>query len=357
MIQSIQKIHRFLQNKNLDYFLIKNPIDITWVSGFKSSNAIILVSKSGEVTLATDSRYADVAANICRDKNFVFQLLDHDFSKKFAPTIKGKLAVEKSLTLDEFSRLRKSFKNASFSSYSSVIKKIRAEKTEEEINYTRAAARHTSKILAAFFPWIKTQKNITESQAVFALEHRLRGAGQYGIAFDSIVAFGSNSASPHHAPGDRGLQNNENILIDCGATYRGYHADITRNAWNGDKVDPMYAEKYQLLLTAQQNAIQKITAGQNIVQLCQSVRDALADEAKYFTHSLGHGTGLEIHELPNLSIRVKKNLHLTTNQIVTCEPGLYYSGQFGIRIEDQIVVKKDGNELLSGCEKFLKIDH
>jgi Xaa-Pro aminopeptidase len=352
MTPSLQKIAAFLQSKNLDYFLIKNKENIVWLTEFESSNALVLVSKLGKVILSTDSRYRELAELICHKKKFDFVLMDADFTKKFAPTIKGSIAVEKSLTLASFSAIRKSFKNAAFVSYDQVIKKIRAEKTASEIMHTRAAAVHTSKVLAEFMQWIKTQPGLTESQAAFELEHRLRGGGKYGIAFDSIVAFGSNSAIPHHAPGDRRLQPNENILIDCGATYRGYHADITRNSWNGDRVDPEYLEKYKLLFGAQQNALKQITAGQNIQQLCQSVRAELGDEAKFFTHSLGHGTGLEIHELPNLSVRVAKKITLKKNQIVTCEPGLYYSGLFGIRIEDQVIVGDVSSEIISDCLKL-----
>lgn len=353
MPTSTQAVQNFLKQKNLDYFLIQDPVNIFWFSGFQSSHALLLIDQDGDTTLATDSRYALAAQVICAEQNFSFILLDNDFKSKFASTINGRIAVEKSLTLDEFTWLKKIFSVASFRSFNAVIKTIRSQKTITEINHTKKAARHTSAVLETFFYWLTNQKNITERQAAFELEHRLRGNGQYGIAFDSIVAFGKNSAIPHHHPSDQVLQHNQNILIDCGATYQGYHADITRNIWYGDIINTEYQNAYNQLLTVQTAANKKLKNGVNIQQLCESVRNDLGTEAKNFTHSLGHGTGLEIHEFPNLSIKTKKNAYLQTNQIVTCEPGLYYNGKFGIRIEDQLIIGEQSSEIISLCPKFL----
>ena len=347
-----------LKDHKLNGFLVTKAENVRYLTGFSGSFGMVLVQKSGPHYLITDSRYQARAEEICdqypgREK-LQFQLFDKEFGDTFGAKIKGNYATEKTVTLRQFDRIKqKWFKKAKWTSLDNLVEDLRTTKTKEEIEYTTQAATHTSEVLEKFLQSLFRKPDISESEAAFMLENMLRDGGNYELAFPAIVAFGENSSVPHHSPSHRTLIRNENILVDCGAKYQGYCADITRNFWFGAKVDPEYRERHENLLSIQRKALKKFVTGTKTADLHQAVLDNLNADAQYFTHSLGHGTGLEIHEAPSISSRSEEAL--AQNQIVTCEPGVYYPKKFGIRIEDQIVVKKRfaQSSILSTFEKEL----
>ncbi len=152
------------------------------------------------------------------------------------------------------------------------------------------------------------------------------------------------------------LQNNENVLIDCGIRCEKYCSDITRNFWIGETNSEKfkkYNQKFTKLLQAQTKTINLYKPNTNVKKIDEYCRELLQEDAKHFTHSLGHGVGIEIHEQPSLSSRSAKKL--IPNEIVTCEPGLYYPQEFGIRIEDLILITENKPEILSKTPKDLII--
>jgi Xaa-Pro dipeptidase len=212
------------------------------------------------------------------------------------------------------------------------------------------AQKHVDWVLESVFAGF-LRLGVTEREVAFRLELALCDAGRYSLSFDSIVAFGKNSSVPHHAPAEKKLQAHENILVDCGVQYQGYCSDITRNFFYG-KPSNEYRKKYTILQNAQEKTLQKYLPGASAATLDAFCRKQLEPEPAY-PHSLGHGVGLEIHELPGVSLRNKKKLQ--ENEVVTCEPGLYYPGKFGIRIEDLLVVRKKAPQILSQASKELHI--
>lgn len=339
-----------MSEKSLDGFLVSKSENVTWLTRFAGSFGMVLVTKSQEF-LITDSRYAEKAKSLCENSDTEFVLFDQDFTKTFAPKISGKIGIEDSATLAQHKQFQSWLANAETLPQSNVIEQFRSVKTAEEIEKTRIAAAHVDEVLGKIPEILKT--GITEKEVCFHLENLIRDNGRFGIAFDSIVAFGEHSAIPHHTPTDRKLTKNEPILIDCGAVYEGYHSDITRNFWFGDTVDPAYKKAYEQLLEIQSEANEKCVSGAKAAEIDAFVRKSLGNSQEFFTHSLGHGTGLEIHELPNLSS--KSEAILETGNIITCEPGLYFPGKWGIRIEDQLVVKNswDFENILTKFSKRL----
>lgn len=326
-----------------NHFIANSTENIFHLSGFWGSFGYFLRLENGKDYLITDGRYAEQAQKLAPE----FVLFDADFSEKFGKHITDQINCEDSLTLSGLKKLRKLFPNATFEPQENLIN--RRVKTADEISKIKIAQNHVDETL---LPFLKEnlKVGVTEQALNFKLQQVLQAEGKFGLSFPSIIAFGENSSRPHHVSTSRQLKWGDNILIDCGVTYGHYCSDMTRNFVFGDP-DPEFVEKYQQLLNVQQATNLKITAGASTQAVDKFCRDQLGDQAEYFCHSLGHGVGLEIHELPNLSPR--QGYTLQENEVVTCEPGLYYPGEFGIRIEDLLIVRTGKPTVLSHTAKDL----
>jgi len=217
------------------------------------------------------------------------------------------------------------------------LESIRSIKSEVELENIRKASEITER---AYYSTIKTiEAGMTELEVKERLEGFMHIYGAEGTSFDTIVAFGKNSAVPHHETGDAVLQNGMVLLIDCGAKYNGYSSDLTRTAFFG-KPTKEFIDRYKAVLSSQEHAIDRITSSITCAKADSIARQVLANYGidKYFTHSLGHGLGLEIHEYPAIS---PKNQDLLQDGVVfTTEPGVYFEGEYGIRIEDTVYLKE-----------------
>ncbi len=341
-------MEKFNFSKNINGILITSPKNIRWLCGFNGSFGLVILTPNNKRILISDSRYAEtVKKNL--GKGWEFQLFDKNFKKNFGEKFSGLFQIEDCTTLSDLKKYKKFFPNLNFRQKTNFIEKFRNIKTENEINKIKIAQNHIDKIL---IPFLKTnlKENVTEKQLVFMFEHAIRDNGNFGISFDTIIAFSENSAIPHHNPSERKLKKGDNILIDCGAKFKGYHSDMTRNFIFGT-AKPNFINKYNLCLQAQNETLKQYKVGTKIKNLEKSCRKILGSEEKYFIHSLGHGVGLDIHEAPKIS--TKNNEKLKENQVVTCEPGLYYHNEFGIRIEDILVIKNNNPEILSKTSKEL----
>ncbi len=177
---------------------------------------------------------------------------------------------------------------------------------------------------------------MSENEVAGLLEYRMRCNGAENRSFETIVAFGKNSSVPHHAPCNDRLYHNMPVLFDFGCKYHGYCSDMTRTIWFGDDVDPDFRSAYEAVYGAHEYAIGNIRAGMTGQQADSFARDYLKDRGldKFFTHSLGHGIGINIHESPTLGPSGKTILQ--ENMVFSIEPGVYFEGRFGIRIEDSV---------------------
>ena len=211
----------------------------------------------------------------------------------------------------------------------------RSIKSDEEIALIKKACEIAER--AYLDEIVKVKEGMTENQLKSAIEKRMIELGANSSSFDIIVAFGSNGAVPHHQTGETTLKKNVPILIDMGANYKGYLSDLTRTAFFGTPSNK-FIECYNAVLKANELAEEQITAGMKTDEADAIARNYLKEKGfdEYFTHSLGHGVGIEIHEYPTLSPK-RKDL-LEEGMIVTIEPGVYFDGEFGIRIEDTVLI-------------------
>lgn len=214
------------------------------------------------------------------------------------------------------------------------------------------ASAHVDRILLKKLPtWIR--EGITEKELFDRLCDAIVVPGEYGLSFDPIVAFGAGGAEPHHEATDVPLHSGDSILIDCGAVYNGWCSDCTRMFSLGIPSES-FQKKYKKLLAAHYSVLPRFQAGASCEDLDGYVRNLLAEDAAFFIHTLGHGVGAEVHTAP----RVGKGSQeiLQAGEVVTCEPGVYFPGEFGIRIEDQLFIQKGmGPEYITSCPRELAI--
>lgn len=230
----------------------------------------------------------------------------------------------------------------------SAFQVLRAVKDERELAAIAEAARLTDEAFVDATSALTA--GITERELAWRIERTMRDLGADGPGFETIVASGPNSARPHHAPGERPLREGEPVIIDMGAELGGYTADLTRTICIGE-APPPFAERYNAVLAAQRRALAGIAAGMTGRDADRIGREALTASGmgEQFIHGLGHGVGLLVHEFPSLG--TKSNDILAPGQVVTIEPGLYFDGWGGIRIEDLCLVTSAGLEVLSAAPK------
>ena len=235
---------------------------------------------------------------------------------------------------------------------SDIINEMRAQKTSEEIDKTIIACEIAQKALYSALDSVK--EGITELELKDIIEKKVIEFGAEGTSFETIVAFSKNSAVPHHKSNHTKLEKDMPILIDMGAKYKGYSSDITRTLFFGNPPKE-FVNKYNAVLKANVIAEKSIKIGDTTLVADGYARDVLKEFGleKYFTHSLGHGIGLEVHEYPTLS--PKRKQELKENMLFTIEPGVYFEGEFGIRIEDTVLLTKNGIKRLFTDSKELVI--
>jgi Xaa-Pro aminopeptidase len=229
-----------------------------------------------------------------------------------------------------------------------LVEELRAVKDPTEVGYIREAARLTSTVFEEVSKHLRP--GLRESDLAAEIEYRLRKQRAEGVAFETIVASGARSAFPHARPSSKLLKKNELVIFDLGAIISGYAADMTRTVFLG-RPDQRVKRLYNAVLDAQRHATAKITAGRRAGAVDSAARRELARRGlgRYFTHSTGHGVGLDIHEQPRLA-KGERTL-LPAGCVVTVEPGIYLEGLGGIRIEDTVLVNEGGSEVLTSAPK------
>ena len=350
-LQNLKKEFRLL---DLDAFLVTDLVNIRYLTGFTGSNAILLVKKN-QSYLITDFRYKEQVNKEVRDcKIFVTNtsLYVDLFQKEL---LKPGMRVgfeETNLPFSLYKRLKKLFKGIKFLPFSDIIENISIIKDDDEIRSTKKAAEISDRAFNYILELIKP--GLSEIEIASELSYRMKLLGSEGDAFDIIVASGKNSSLPHLKPTPRKLKENDIVLMDFGAIVNGYHSDISRTIFLG-KPSNKEKEIYQIVLDAQKVALNNAREGILARDLDGLARDYITNKGygKYFIHSLGHGLGLRIHQAPKVSFL--SNEVLKENMIITIEPGIYLPNKFGIRIEDDIVIKKDGSINLTKSTKEIVI--
>jgi len=235
------------------------------------------------------------------------------------------------------------------------IEQLRQVKQPEELELLRHAIAITDETFASICAWIVP--GVTEKEVAWQISRKMAELGADGQAFSTIVASGFHGSMPHAVPSDRRIQRGELITIDMGARYKGYCADMTRTICLGEPAEPRMREIYTAVLHAMKNCEQKLRAGMSSTEADALARDTLAEAhlADYYIHSTGHGVGLQVHENPVLSPRMPEDVLLPAGCVVTVEPGVYIPGWAGARVEDCVLVKEHGVEVLTQSSTELVI--
>lgn len=332
--------------KKADAAIIVCPDNLFYFTGYQNEDAVLLLLKENAYYF-TDSRISGDAIEAIGTSVNVVETLPGDTLKKIREQLDSlnikTVGIEiASMLLSTYNELIETLTDFEFIDVSVDITELRSVKTEEEIANIVAAQEITDKSFEYILNNLK--EGMTERDVVSLLESKMLLLGADGIAFSTICAFNENGAKPHAKPGNKPLIPGTMITLDFGAKYHGYCSDMTRTFAYGS-VTSKQEEIYYAVLTAQLKALNQIVEGISCKEADAFARDFFASKNldSYFTHSLGHGVGIAVHEAPTLSPKSKATLKY--NMVVTVEPGLYIPEQMGVRIEDMIVIKK--NEILN----------
>lgn len=351
----LRRLRSRMEEEGVDALLVTHLPDVTYLCGFTGSNAALAVTARRAV-MYTDGRYTaqakeqvKAARAVIARKSALLEAVallvgsgastisfDGDVT-----TVNSLQAIRQSLPSARRSKTLKPLKHP-------LLSELRLVKDADELQLMQAAGSLGDHLFDAILPYIKA--GVSEVEVAGQLEHQARTAGAEAMSFPTIVASGIRSALPHGTASSARLPARGFVTLDFGVILRGYCSDMTRTVHVG-KATPEERSAYEAVLEAQENGVQAVAAGVTCGEVDHACRSVLERHklAKYFTHSTGHGVGLEIHEQPRVA-RDQKAV-LQSGMVITIEPGIYMPGKFGIRIEDTVSVTDHGADRLTRSTK------
>lgn len=350
----LEKLLQKISDVQVDSVLIRKPENLFYFSGFNGDSSVLFVSKNFR-KLITDGRYTEQAES--QAKNFEVIKQTEGLFTKLADEIKNcgvkSIGFEgKFFTFDEHASLKEKIPNIELKSVD--VDSLRQIKDAAEISFIKRACEIADKAFAQILNFIKA--GMREYEVAAEMEYLMRKFGSERAAFDTIVASGVRGSLPHGRATDKIICNGELVTMDFGAVVNGYHSDITRTICVG-KASDKQREIYNAVLNAQMYGLEIIKVGVGGKAIDEKVRERLKSfgYGDYFTHSLGHSLGLNIHEEPRLS-PLSTCERLEVNMLVTDEPGVYIPNFGGVRIEDTVLVTQYGAlPLTKSPKKLLEI--
>ncbi len=354
----VEKIRCKMEHRGISAFLISHPPNILYGSGFTGSSAWLLLTMN-RVILYTDFRYIQQAteeAPFCEitklDSSVTPSLFLKIWEVLMEETVSAIGVEEARLTLKEYNQLKDVANGLEIIPCSGLLEGIRSVKEEMEIDNITKAARIADSVLKDTLPLLKP--GMSEREFAGELEYRIRLAGAEGMAFPTIVASGPRSALPHGIATNRNLVEGELIVLDFGVVWQGYCSDMTRTYILGEPT-AQQERIHKIVCNARSIALQTIKVGDRTAAIDAVVRQYLQDEGygDAYGHGLGHGVGLEVHERPTLSPRGEDVLQ--ENMVFSVEPGIYLEGQEGVRVEDLVVLRSDGPQVITGSRRELNM--
>ena len=324
-----------------DAALVHRPENLRWLAGY-TGEGCLFVSRKRHVIL-TDFRYLEQVRRQSPDWELVQVPRGQDYPALIADIARDggvrRLLVETDyLTYDDYRALSEALEGVTLEPMAGVPEKLREIKDEAELDSIRRAAAIASDAFMNLLP--RVHAGMTEKQVQRMLEFEMLELGSEGVAFDTIAAAGLNGALPHATPSDHVIAEGELLTLDFGATFRGYHSDMTRTVGFG-KITGKLRQIYETVRMAQQLGLDALAVGKTCGEVDKVARDYI--DARFpgsFGHSLGHGVGLYIHEQPRVSSG--NTVALQPGHVVTVEPGVYIPGLGGCRIEDTVIMTADG---------------
>ncbi len=338
----VNKLQKLLTRWDVDGCLVQNPIDLFYLLGLSLSSGSLLVSQK-RALLFVDSRYIQMA-QAATDAALSTEKAHLDFLKQ--ERVK-RLAFDSAWT--SYDTYLKWKQRARLSPQPHLVAPLRLIKDAQE----RRCLQESAALLQKGMKHIRTKlvAGITESELALEFELFCKKKGAQGLAFEPIIAFGENSAMPHHRAGTRLLKRGDVVLLDVGVVFKNYHSDMTRVYFFGTP-DRHLKRMDAVVKEAQEAAIALCKPGQTVGALDQAARAVMHREGveEYFIHSLGHGIGLETHESPRLKFGGEESAtKLKPGMVITIEPGLYFSGKGGVRHEDMVLITEKGHKKITTC--------
>ena len=337
------------EEKGFDGFAVFNWANLIYLTNSPAATALVIPRDGKSIIYTYGVNYEQAKAE---GKDLIVELVrrDENLMTKIAETAKGqkikKLAVD-TLSVKGWRALIKETSGEVLPEIKgNIILDLRKVKDKEELAFMRKAGELTSEGMKVAFEVLTP--GIKEYELAAEIEYSMRKRGSNGTAFETIVASGKYSAFPHGSCSNRVICEGDLVVVDVGATYKFYHSDMTRTLVAGN---PSEKQKriHDIVKTAQEAALKIIKPKAKAKEIDYAARKIINDTgySEHFVHGLGHGVGLEVHEPPTLNSHSKETL--AVGNVVTDEPGIYLVGYGGIRIEDTVVVKKDGAEKLTHC--------
>ncbi|MBO8159228.1 MAG: aminopeptidase P family protein [Thermosyntropha sp.] len=341
-----------MKNKGIDAFLVNKPENIYYLSGFTGGVDGKLLILDDEQYVITDTRYEEQVKNEAPDFALLLGRFPYIDSLNAIEHKFEKLGIEgKVISYYEYEMLKKNL-DVSLVPLEGLVEEIRMIKEEEELDFIRKAAGIGDSVFEEICLFIKP--GIYEKQIADKIIFLLREKGCEKEAFEVIALSGRNASLPHGRPGAKPIEDGDMLTLDYGGFFGRYASDMTRTVSVGKPSDYL-KDVYFEVLRAQKIGLSMVKAGVSCREVDKAVRDYLegCGLGEYFVHSTGHGLGLEIHENPALSPHC--DIILQENMVVTVEPGVYVPGTGGVRIEDTVIVKQDGCEIITRADKELRI--
>ncbi|MBR6917307.1 MAG: aminopeptidase P family protein [Clostridia bacterium] len=350
----LERIKQEMKTTGVDAIYITSTENHRYACSFNNPDGQVLITKNKSYVFA-DFRYIEAAKRESADgfevvmptkeeTEYLRECLDENEVKTLG-------FEEGDMTFKHYSKLKEALSGVEFVPSAKVMDALRITKTQDEVDCIVKAQRIAEAALEELLGRIKY--DMTEKEVAAELEYLMKRGGAENISFDTIAVSGSNSSSPHGVPRNVRLERGF-LTLDFGATIDGYHSDMTRTVVIG-KADADMKRLYDTVLKAQTAVLDVIKEGEYNREMDKIARDII-DSTEYkgcFGHSLGHGVGLLIHELPNLSPKSPEGLTLKRGEIVTVEPGIYVEGKYGCRIEDMVYITEGSAVNLTKAPKEL----
>lgn len=355
--EHMRLFQRAMVKRGIDASLIIDRHATHWLTGFRGTSSFLLVFPRTAIFI-TDSRYIEVAQADLRGMRVVLQRANLREQIRTLLEKRGvkNLGLEEVISHREWQWARRAAPLGTRAvKVSAILEELRAIKSTEEIKAIRAAVTLTDQIFNDLIPWLRRRLKrgtVTELDAALWLKREFEERGAEGPSFPPIVAAGANSARPHAVPGNRPVRSGHFLLFDFGLILNGHCSDMTRTIGIGN-ISPKRRRIYEIVAEAQLAGIAAVRAGRTGAAVDEATRSVIreAGYAKQFGHGTGHGVGIEIHESPRVSGVNRKRLK--AGNVITIEPGIYVPGFGGVRIEDMVVVRDGGCEVLTQTPKAM----
>jgi Xaa-Pro aminopeptidase len=346
------KLRRALRKAGVDALLVTNFTNVTYLTGFSGDDSYLLVLAKEEIVVS-DPRYTTQLDEECPGLEASIRppgvgMIERVVELAAAARV-CKLGIEaNSMTVALRDQIAAGLAKCELVATADLVEQLRVIKDKDEVAEIRRAIWYAERAFQVIRTSLRPERS--EKDVAAELENQIRLYGGKGCSFPSIIAVGARAALPHARPTEQKIGADDFVLIDWGASGGSYMSDLTRVLVTG-KIPPKLERIYRVVLSAQEKAIAAIRAGVSCHDVDQVARGVIAKAGfgKQFGHGLGHGIGLEIHEAPRLA--AGQHVKLEAGMVVTVEPGIYLPGWGGVRIEDDVLVTKEGCQVLTTLPK------